>query len=242
MEKAGNGEQGSGIRGQWAVESDLRWVSGGCIADEPGLTAGRGAKSKMRVRNRAGGFDVIHGKKTVFICAFLWAIAMPALPARGQMLEPTAPATAPNPLADPTMSSGKTILFELEAKFARDVAARGGAAFAEWFADDGVALGNGAAPLLGKVAIARSATWLPKDYQLTWTPTAAMMGPSGDMGYTWGHFEGHSKDANGNPVTVTGRYMTVWRREKDGTWKVVLDGGANEPADAGDCCRLPSAQ
>jgi ketosteroid isomerase-like protein len=161
--------------------------------------------------------------------------------ARAQMFEPQAPSTTPNPLADPTMTSGKALLFDLEAKFAKDVLARGGEGFASWFADDGVALGNGAAPVVGKVAIERSANWSPRDYQLTWTPTDGMMGPSGDMGYTWGHFEGHSKDANGNPVTTTGRYMTIWRKQKDGSWKVVLDAGANEPAGAGDCCKLPTS-
>lgn len=138
------------------------------------------------------------------------------------------------------MSPGKMLLFGLEAKFAQDVAARGGAAFASWFANDGVTLGNGVAPVVGKVAIEKSTTWSPKDYQLTWTPTDAMMSPSGDMGYTWGHFEGHSKDANGNPVTTSGRYITIWRKQPDGSWKVVLDAGANEPAAAGDCCKLPS--
>ncbi len=104
-----------------------------------------------------------------------------------------------------------------------------GRRFADWFAADGVALGNAAMPLIGKVAIQKSANWDPKVYQLTWTPTDAMMGPSGDMGYTWGHFEGHSKDASGNPVTVKGRYITVWKKQADGQWKVVLDAGANEP-------------
>ena len=161
-------------------------------------------------------------------------------PLTGQMLEPPAQSTAPNPLADPTMKPGKAFLFDLEARFAKDVAARGGPAFAEWFADDGVALGNGAAPVVGKVAIARSAGWSPATYQLTWKPTDGMMGPSGDMGYTWGHFEGHSKDANGNPVTTSGRYMTIWRKQADGTWKVVLDAGSTEPAESGDCCRIPT--
>jgi len=150
-----------------------------------------------------------------------------------------AASTTPNPLSDPTANPGKVLLYDLEARFAKDVLERGGAGFAAWFADDGVALGNGAAPLVGKVAIAKSAVWSPKVYQLTWTPTDALMGPSGDMGYTWGHFEGHSKDANGNPVTTTGRYMTIWRKGPDGQWKVVLDAGANEPASAGDCCKLP---
>ncbi|KAA6459769.1 nuclear transport factor 2 family protein [Acidobacteria bacterium AB60] len=157
-----------------------------------------------------------------------------------QMLEPPAAAATPDPMADPTMKAGKALLFQLEGKFAADVAARGGAGFADWFAEDGVALGNGAAPLVGKVAIARSATWSPQGYQLTWKPTDGLMGPSGDMGYTWGHYEGHSKDANGNPVTTSGRYMTIWRKQADGSWKVVLDAGSTEPAASGDCCRLPT--
>ena len=165
------------------------------------------------------------------------------LPLRGQLpgpgMDPGTQSTTPNPLVDSTMNAGKMLLFDLEARFAKDVAARGGAAFADWFAGDGVSLGNGEAPVVGKVAIAKSTNWSPKDYQLTWTPTDAVMGPSGDMGYTWGHFEGHSKDANGNPVATAGRYITIWRKLADGSWKVALDAGANEPAGAGECCKLP---
>jgi Ketosteroid isomerase homolog len=161
--------------------------------------------------------------------------------ATGQLLEPGMQSSAPNPLTDTTVKPGKMLLFDLEARFAKDVLERGGAGFAAWFAEDGVALGNGAAPKIGKVAIAKSATWSPKEYQLTWTPTDAMMGPSGDMGYTWGHYEGRSKDSNGNPVLTSGRYITMWRKQGDGTWKVVLDAGANEPAASGDCCKLPTA-
>lgn len=163
-------------------------------------------------------------------------------PAAAQLAFPDGAApVAPNPLVDPTVTPGKTLLFDLEARFAKDVLARGGAGFADWFAEDGVALGNGAAPVVGRVAIAKSANWSPKVYQLIWTPTDATMGPSGDMGYTWGHYEGHSKDAAGNPVVTSGRYITVWRKQPDGSWKVILDAGANEPANAGDCCKLPSA-
>jgi ketosteroid isomerase-like protein len=161
--------------------------------------------------------------------------------AKAQLPEPGVSSPAPNPLTDSTMKPGKMLLFDLEARFAKDVLERGGAGFASWFADDGVALGNGAAPLVGKVAIAKSATWSPKDYQLTWTPTDGMMGPSGDMGYTWGHFEGRSKDASGNPVLTSGRFITVWRKGPDGTWKVVLDAGANDVPAAGDCCKLPGS-
>jgi len=173
---------------------------------------------------------------------FLAAVVV-AVPqaANAQLTFPdTATQSAPNPLTDSTVKPGKMLLFDLEARFAKDVALRGGAAFADWFAEDGVALGNGQAPVVGRVAIAKSAAWSPKDYQLTWTPTDATLGPSGDIGYTWGHFEGHSKDANGNPVTTSGRYITIWRKQPDGNWKVALDAGSNEPATAGDCCKVPT--
>ena len=148
----------------------------------------------------------------------------------GQLPEPGAAANVANPLTDPTVKPGKMILFDLEARFAKDVLQRGGAAFGEWFAEDGIELSNGQAPVVGRVAILKADNWSPKEYQLSWTPTDAMMGPSGDMGYTWGHYEGHSKDANGNPVTTSGRYLTIWRKQANGSWKVVLDSGSNEPA------------
>jgi len=180
-------------------------------------------------------------------CAVLAGLGLAAAPqaAQAQLAFPDSSANAqaaPNLLTDPTMKPGKVVLFDLEARFAKDVLARGGAGFADWFAEDGVALGNGVMPLVGRVAIAKSANWDPKVYQLSWTVTDAAMGPSGDMGYTWGHFEGHSKDVNGNPVTTTGRYITVWRKQADGSWKVALDAGANEPAAAGDCCKMPPGE
>jgi len=182
------------------------------------------------------------GAGKLFICGVLLAgtLVSPCA-SSAQLAFPGSKAETPkpNPLTDATLNPGKVLLYDLEARFAKDVLERGGAAFADWFAEDGVALGNGQPPKVGRVTIAKSAAWSPKAYQLIWTPTDASMGPSGDMGYTWGHFEGHSNDANGNPVVTSGRYMTIWRKQPDGQWKVVLDAGANEPANAGDCCKLP---
>jgi ketosteroid isomerase-like protein len=194
------------------------------------------------MKRAARGWGVRRTSKAILSKAILTTIlamglSLPSL-SHAQLPEPGAPPAGPNPLSDTTVKPGKMILFDLEARFAKDVAQHGGAAFADWFAEDGVALNNGQAPLVGKVAIVKSANWSPKDYQLTWTPTDAVMGPSGDMGYTWGHYEGHSRDANGNPVTTSGRYMSIWRKQPDGNWKVVLDAGSNEPAAAGDCCKV----
>jgi ketosteroid isomerase-like protein len=149
------------------------------------------------------------------------------------------PAFIPSPLGQPTLSPGVILLMELEGRFAKDVAAGGGKAFASWFSDDAVTLNNGKPAVLGRAAIAAEAQWDPQNYQLTWTPQGAQMGPSNDMGFTWGHYEGTYKDKSGQPVTNSGRYFTVWKKLPDGTWKVALDASANEPPAAGECCALP---
>jgi ketosteroid isomerase-like protein len=144
-----------------------------------------------------------------------------------------------SPLTQPTLSPGVILLMELEGKFAQAVATGGGTAFAEWFTEDAVVLNNGQPATLGRAAIAAQAKWDAKDYQLSWTPQGAQMGPSNDMGFTWGHYEGRSKDKNGQPIVISGRYITVWKKMPDGSWKVAMDASANEPPAAGECCALP---
>lgn len=147
--------------------------------------------------------------------------------------------TPSSPLTQPTLTPGVLLLLELEGRFSKSVAAGGGKAFGSWFADDAVTLNNGRPPILGRAAIAAQAQWDPKTYLLSWVPQGAQMGPSNDMGFTWGHYEGRSRDKNGEPVVITGRYFTVWKKVPDGTWKVALDASANEPPAAGECCVLP---
>ena len=142
------------------------------------------------------------------------------------------------PLTQPTLSPGVIHLMELDGRFAQAVAAGGGKAFASWFTDDAVTLNNGRPAVYGHNAIAAQAQWDPKTYQLTWVPQGAQMGPSNDMGYTWGHYEGRSIDKNGQPVVTSGRYITVWKKLSDGTWKVAMDASADD-APPSECCTLP---
>jgi ketosteroid isomerase-like protein len=181
---------------------------------------------------------------TVLVCPLAAQRNPVAIPAAGQ----AAPGfdalaqlsdTAASPVNQPTLTPGVLLLLELEGRFSKAVAAEGGKAFAAWFAEDAVTLNNGRPAVLGRAAIAAQAQWDPKTYQLTWVPQGAQMGPSNDMGFTWGHYEGRSKDKNGEPVVITGRYFTVWKKVPDGSWKVALDASANEPPNAGECCALP---
>jgi len=67
-------------------------------------------------------------------------------------------------------------------------------------------------------------------FTLTWEPLQADAGASGDLGYTVGHWEAHFRNAQGAPVTSTGRYLTIWKQQADHSWKVVQDIGVTDPA------------
>lgn len=162
------------------------------------------------------------------------------VPAQQLPVLPAGQTPKASPLTQPTLSPGVLQLMELDGKFAQDVLKGGGAAFVSWLAPEAVTLNNKMAPEMGKTRIAAKATWKPEEYQLTWYPQGGQMGPSNDMGFTWGHYEGKSKDEHGQPVVITGRYITVWKKMPDGKWKVVLDASAEEPPAAGDCCKLPN--
>ncbi len=151
---------------------------------------------------------------------------------RAQALPAAAPQTPKHTLIPlPALPPGVMELLKLEADFADAVSKGGGKAFSSWFADDAVTLNNGQPAVLGRVAIAATADWNPKDYQLTWFAQGAQMGPSNDTGFTWGHYDAVSIGKDGKKTTQSGRYFTFWKKV-DGKWKVALDASANEPIDA----------
>ncbi len=159
-----------------------------------------------------------------------------------QSIDPLAPPQRllNNPLSQPTLSPGVLLLLDLDQRFSKDVETRGGKAFVDWFALDGVTLNNGKAAVLGFRSITAEANWDPKQYQLSWTTEGAKIGPSNDMGFTWGRYTGHSKDGKGEPIILAGRYITVWKKIEDGKWKVAMDASANDAPPAGSCCTLPA--
>ncbi len=151
-------------------------------------------------------------------------------PATGSFLPPNAPTRIPDQGPLPTFSPQVLQLLTLDGQFSQSVEKGGGAAFASWFADDAVTLSNGKAPVLNKTGIMDHARWKPEEYKLQWTPMGGKMSDSGDMGFTWGHYDATTyHPAGGNPTVLGGRYITVWKRQADGKWKVALDASAEEP-------------
>jgi ketosteroid isomerase-like protein len=124
-------------------------------------------------------------------------------------------------------ATGRDLLFQLEGEFAKAVAQHGHAAFVTYFAEDGVELEDGGGAST-REDIRKQPAW-PEGTTLTWTPVRGYMAASGDLGYTYGSYVFTSKDKDGKMVPSYGKYMSVWRKQKDGSWKVVVDMGNSSP-------------
>ena len=66
---------------------------------------------------------------------------------------------------------------------------------------------------------------------LTWAPSKVDVSADGTLGYTWGRYDYAAKGKDGKVTSTPGIYLTIWKRQADGTWKFVFDGGPEIPDD-----------
>ncbi len=124
-------------------------------------------------------------------------------------------------------------LLRLDREFDRKVAAGGGgAAWAGYFAENGSMVGQTSAPVVGPEAIrARmEPIFANPDFSLRWQPTRAEILIPGELGFTTGRYERHAKTKEGKTEVEHGTYVSVWRKQADGSWKIILDTGNADPA------------
>lgn len=127
------------------------------------------------------------------------------------------PAPAMAQVADPAE------VVAAERAFAADGLANGiTASFTRWSQPDAVMIAGGEARTVREVF--PPDTPRPADEPtLAWWPTFAGIARSGDLGFTTGGVE-----VNGRR---TGHYFTIWKRQPDGRWLWVYDGGTPATAE-----------
>jgi len=126
-------------------------------------------------------------------------------------------------------ADSKAELFTAERQFAQASAAHGTAGWLASFAEDAAIFPADAEIVAGIAAIRKqyeATGFTPAG--LTWTPKFADVSASGELGYTYGTWQWQGAARDGKPVMRTGKYLTVWRKQADGSWKVVADIGNND--------------
>ena len=91
--------------------------------------------------------------------------------------------------------------------------------------DQGSLLWPNAPRATGKSAIAKTtaAAFAIPDFKLEWHPDQVGIARSSELGYTGGTYTWTFKDASGKPASDKGKYLTIWKKQQNGSWKVLFD-------------------
>jgi ketosteroid isomerase-like protein len=104
-------------------------------------------------------------------------------------------------------------------------------AFLAYIADDGLLFRPGA--VNGKKWMLDHPT-PPSDKRplLAWQPVLGMVAASGDFGFTTGPWQS-KPDINDAKPSAYGQFVTVWKKQPDGSWKFAVDLGISHPQAVG---------
>src|SRR5439155_19410750 len=70
---------------------------------------------------------------------------------------------------------------------------------------------------------------------ISWKATKVGVAKAGDLAYVSGTYQETMTDASGKSVNDHGKYVEIFKKQADGTWKVVADiGNSNLPASAAE--------
>ncbi|MGA8763546.1 MAG: SgcJ/EcaC family oxidoreductase [Candidatus Sulfotelmatobacter sp.] len=131
----------------------------------------------------------------------------------------------PAPTPD-TRAADLQAVKDVEAAWVKDAATKDPDKWASYFTEDGSGLYPGAATLNGKAAIkaAMAPYFADPNFSLTFQSTRAMASKSGDLVYTQGTYTmTMTNPKTKKPMTDTGKYLTVYTKQADGSWKAIAD-------------------
>ncbi len=116
------------------------------------------------------------------------------------------------------------LLIESERSFSKASAEQGiRDAFLSYLADDAV--------IFRPNPIAAKPFYLNREKTpglLTWEPEYANISLAGDLGYTTGPYE-FRKNKDAKKADGHGHYVSIWKKQSDGSWRVVIDCGIAHP-------------
>jgi uncharacterized protein (TIGR02246 family) len=128
--------------------------------------------------------------------------------------------------APDTRAADVQAIKQVEATWNKDAASKDAAKWASYFTEDGSGLYPGLPTLNGRDAIKTSFAPALSDpnFSLTFASDRVMTSKSGDMAYAQGTYTmTMTNPKTKQPVTDKGKYLTIYVKQADGSWKVVAD-------------------
>jgi uncharacterized protein (TIGR02246 family) len=141
----------------------------------------------------------------------------------------------PAPAADTSAADLKAIK-DGEVAWDADFAAKDADKLTSHYADDATLMIPGRPIVMGKdnIRTALRELMADKNLAMSMTTSTAQVAKSGDIAYTQGTYsETMTSPKTKKPVTEKGKYLTVYKKQSDGTWKAIEDiTNADAPAAA----------
>jgi uncharacterized protein (TIGR02246 family) len=93
-----------------------------------------------------------------------------------------------------------------------------------YWADDAVLISPGE-QFEGKAAIRGMVeeSFKTPGFRISWDPKKVHVSESGDMAYLLEDSQVTFADSTGKPIIMKAKAVSIWRKQKDGTWKNVVD-------------------
>jgi uncharacterized protein (TIGR02246 family) len=130
------------------------------------------------------------------------------------------------PAAQPdNRASDEASIRAIDADWVKAAAAKDVQQITSYYADSASLFAPGVPLAAGKDAIQKA--WagmlaIP-GFSLTFTPTKIEVSRAGDLAYEFGDYQMTTNDKKGKPQVVKAKYITVWGKQPDGGWKVLVD-------------------
>ncbi len=139
-----------------------------------------------------------------------------------------AAACAQQPPAEPpdTRAADEAAIRSAAKAWAASAAAKDADKFASFYTEDATLLLEDAPDFKGKPAIREAVGGMMQDpaFALSFETTAVEVARSGDLAYETSTYSITTTDPKTKkPMTETGAGVVVWKKQPDGSWKVLLD-------------------
>jgi ketosteroid isomerase-like protein len=122
-------------------------------------------------------------------------------------------------------ASDERAVWEADVAICKVAAAKNLEESLSFYADDASAFPPNTPMLTGKQSIRKwvSELMATPGFAMSWQPTKVETSRGGDLAYTVGTYQLTMNDPKGKPVADRGKYVTVWKKQPDGRWKMVAD-------------------
>jgi uncharacterized protein (TIGR02246 family) len=119
----------------------------------------------------------------------------------------------------------------LDARFLKAIQTKDVKQIIAFYAPNAVAIWPGSAMANGKANVAKlwAETIAAPGFALTFAPFKTVVSRSGDLAYEIGNFETTQNDKSGRPQTSKAKYVLIWGKQADGSWKVITDISTTTP-------------